>query len=118
MDYDSYKTSVLKGLKTAKMFDVGGEDGSTVKGFDLNFSLDNNAVTQTVYVRSFYDILLKTMWSTPCAVLIGNPGVSKSWFQWYVIHCLVNQVRDQAGVKDEPIKSYCSSTRIIPPNLL
>ena len=53
----------------------------TVKGFDLNsevnISLNNNAVTQTVYVRSFYDRLLKAMLSTPRAVLIGNPGVSK-----------------------------------------
>ena len=92
MDYDSYQTNLLKGLKTAKMFNVGGENGSTIKGFDLNCSIDNNAVTQTVYVCSFYDRLLKIMWSTPRAVLIRNLGVSKSWFQWYVIHRLVNQV--------------------------
>ena len=48
------------------------------------------------------------MWSHRSAVLIGNPGVSKSWFQWYIIYLLVNQVRDQADVKDEfnePIKA-------------
>ena len=81
LEYNSYQTSLLKGLKTAKMFNVGGEEESTVKGFDLNsnISLDNNAVTQTVYVRSFYDRLLKAMLSTPRSVLIGNPGVSKSY---------------------------------------
>ena len=109
LEYNSYQTSLLKGLKTAKMFNVGGEEESTVKGFDLNsnISVDNNAVTQTVYVRSFYDRLLKAMLSTPRSVLIGNPGVSKSWFQWYIIYHLANQVRDQADVKDEcnePIK--------------
>ena len=70
-------------------------------------TLDDNAATQTVYVRSFYDRLLKSLWSQRRAVLIGNPGVSKSWFQWYVIYRLVNQVQDQADVKDEfnePIK--------------
>ena len=111
--YNAYETSILKGLKTAQMFTVGGEDGSLIKGFDLNLTLDSNAVTQTVYVRSFYDRLLKSMWSHRRAVLIGNPGVSKSWFQWYIMYLLVNQVRDQAGVKDgfnEPIKAIVRQT--------
>ena len=111
IEYDAYKTSILKNLKTAtkrqRWFTVGSEDGSVVKGLVINLTLDDNAATQTVYVRSFYDRLLKSLWSQGRAVLIGNPGVSKSWFQWYVIYRLVNQVQDQADVKDEfnePIK--------------
>ena len=65
-------------MKTAQMFTVGGEDGSVVKGFDLYLMLDSNAATQTVYVRSFYDRLLKSMVSHRRAVLIGNPSLGFS----------------------------------------
>jgi len=31
------------------------------------------------------------MWRNRRAVLIGNPGVSKSWFQWYMMYRLVSE---------------------------
>ena len=59
-----------------------------------------------MFVVSMTDSL-KSRWSHHKTVLIGNPSVSMSWFQWYITYCLVNQVRDQADVEDEfnePIK--------------
>ena len=85
-------TDLLQQLKKAKTFKLS-EDESAVKAFNIcssNFGV-GGITPQTVYVRSFYDRLLKVMWRNRRAVLLGNPGVSKSWFQLYMMYRLVNE---------------------------
>ena len=48
------------------------------------------------------------MWRSHHAVLIGNPGVSKSWFQWYMMYRLVNHV--DVGANED---GYNRPTRLI-----
>lgn len=38
-----------------------------------------------------HDIYFDLLQKDPRSVAIGNPGVSKSWFHWYILYCLVNK---------------------------
>ena len=92
LEYSPPETNLLQQLKKAKTFKLC-KDESAVKAFNIRSSdLGLVSVTpQTVYVRSFYDRLFNVMWRNHRAVLLGNPGVSKSWFQWYMMYRLVNE---------------------------
>ena len=43
-----------------------------------------------IYVRDFYPRLFTKLRSLDKSILLGNPGVGKSWFQFYYIAALVN----------------------------
>ena len=92
LEYSPLGTDLLEQLKKAKVFKLS-EGESSLKAFNIDSSdLGVDSITpQTVYVRSFYDRLFKVMWRNRRAVLIGNPGVSKSWFQWYMMYRLINE---------------------------
>ena len=94
------QVAVLKALKTAKTTPLSSTCEEGVRGVStvtLPIEVDsfaNNYYAQptTLYIReSFYrryfDLLRKKSWS----IVIGNPGVCKSWFQWYILYCLVNE---------------------------
>ena len=52
---------------------------------------DDGNPRRFLYVRNFYNRLFEAMWTGRGNILLlGNPGVSKSWFQWYVMYRLVN----------------------------
>ncbi len=54
---------------------------------------DNSIMPSTLYIRDFYSRLLDSLLSTKNSILLGNPGVSKSMFQWYIIQRLVSEGR-------------------------
>jgi len=90
LEYSPKGTDLLEQLKEAKTFNLS-EGESALKAFDIpspHLGITPRGTPQTVYVRSFYDRLFTVMWRNRRAVLIGNPGVSKSWFQWYMMYRL------------------------------
>ena len=51
----------------------------------------STSLSRTIFVHSFYDRLLDRLWSHLWTILLGNPGVSKSWFQWYILYSIMNR---------------------------
>ena len=43
-------------------------------------------LSSDIFVRDFYPRLFSNMWNSPRLALIGNPGISKSWFQLSYLH--------------------------------
>ena len=39
-----------------------------------------------IFVREFYDELVKQLEANTNSILLGNPGTSKSWFQLYIMY--------------------------------
>ena len=98
LEEDEYESTVLKSLVTANPFElnsngeeipVSSREGS-VQGITLNFG-SVNVFRSTLYIRDFYPRLFDLLLKEKHSVLIGNPGISKSWFQWYVMYRLVNE---------------------------
>ena len=47
---------------------------------------------RTIFVRSFYNRLVERMLSDEkWYILLGNPGISKSWFQWYLMYSIAKR---------------------------
>ena len=92
---DCNTTAILKGLRTAKEFNLPAEQTngeSLISGVTLNgVEFDKHSVQQsTLFFRKFYPALLKSLLINKYSVLTGNPGISKSWFHWYILYCVVN----------------------------
>ena len=87
---EPYPNNELKSLEKADVFKLSKGENA-IEAIRVRHPLVPGEVNPTeIYVRSFYDDLFKVIWKEGRAVLIGNPGVSKSWFQWYVMWRLVN----------------------------
>ena len=56
-----------------------------------NFGSASALLQGTIFVRSFYGRLAKQLISRKWSILLGNPVVSKSWFQWYLLYCIANK---------------------------
>lgn len=86
-----YPNNVLKSLKKADVF-KSSKGENAVEAIRVCHPLEPGIARSTeIYARSFYDDLFKVIWKQRRAVLLGNPGVSKSWFQWtYFLrgHCI------------------------------
>lgn len=97
---DRNTTAILKGLQTAKVFNIpaGSEQESLVREVTVSgVEFDKYSVQRsTIYLRKFYPTLLKCLLKHKYTILTGNPGISKSWFHWYILYHMVNDnlVRD------------------------
>ena len=77
----------LKSPETVKL-----NFGVTAVSVRNNLDGDESTLLQgTIFVRSFYGRLAKQLISRKWSILLGNPGVSKSWFQWYLLYCIANK---------------------------
>ena len=98
LEEDHNATSILKGLQTAKVFNVSacGEQTnkeSLVQGVTVSgVQFDKVSVQpSTIYFRRFYPTLLSCLLEQKYSILMGNPGISKSWFHWYILYHMVNE---------------------------
>ena len=79
--------SVLKALKQAKIssipFDCEEDPGVRVLKLGTPLLLNYyEAFPDTIFVRDFYSRLFTAIRKNRRSILMGNPGISKSWFQW------------------------------------
>ena len=92
---DHNTTSILKGLQTAKVFNIPAcsEQESLVRGVTVSgVEFDKYSVQpSTIYFRKFYPNLLNCLLKNRYTILTGNPGISKSWFHWYILYHMVNE---------------------------
>ena len=92
---DHNTTSILKGLQTAKVFNIPAcsEQESLVRGVTVSgVEFDKYSIQpSTIYIREFYPTLLNCLLKNKYTILLGNPGISKSWFHWYILYHMVNE---------------------------
>ena len=50
-----------------------------------------SVMPSTIYFRKFYPTLLNCLLEHELTILTGNPGISKSWFHWYLLYRMVNK---------------------------
>ena len=89
-------TAILEGLRTGKEFNLPAEvtngeslvSGVTVN--DVEFT-EASVLPSTIFIRKFYPDLLKSLLRNKYSVLTGNPGISKSWFHWYILYHMVKE---------------------------
>ena len=88
-------TQLLRSLKSPEIVKLclpGGDGEVTTVSVRNNLNGDKSMLLQdTIFVRSFYGRLAKQLISREWSILLGNPGVSKSWFQWYLLYCIANK---------------------------
>ena len=61
-----------------------------VKALRLEIAFSKSLQGNTLYIRSFYSDLFDAILEQNDCILIGNPGISKSWFQLYMLYRFVN----------------------------
>ena len=88
-------TQLLRSLKSPEKVKLclPADDGEvTAVSVRNNLDGDESTLLQgTIFVRSFYGQLAKQLISRKWSILLGNLGVSKSWFQWYLLYCIANK---------------------------
>ena len=90
--------SVLKTLKTANVTPLydARKDGVrtsvlTLPSAVLGSTSCAGPLASTLFIRDFYHRYFNLLRKEDKSVVIGNPGVSKFWFQWYILYRLVNE---------------------------
>lgn len=68
-----------------------------------------------LYIRDFYPSLLEDIRKRPKAILIGNPGISKSMFQYYYLLRIINPL---FGVLPPDHLSFRSDSPTIVPDIV
>ena len=100
---DVRSVHVLRSLRTAKEFYLPAKGESLLSGIaisdDSNSGVDREfpqvgILPSTLFIRKFYPDLLNIMLMKKYSVLSGNPGISKSWFQWYILYRMLKQGND------------------------
>ena len=83
-------TQLLSSLKSPETVKLNF--GVTAVSVQNNLDGDESTLLQgTIFVRSFYGRFAKQLISRKWSILLGNLGVSKSWFQWYLLYCIANK---------------------------
>lgn len=91
---DHEQSSLLKAIKTASILDISAAEEGGIQAMTLsdNLILDKDSVMpSTLYIRDFYPRLFESLQGSKRSILLGNPGISKSMFQWYMIYRLVSE---------------------------
>lgn len=90
-------------LQTAKEFCLPAEGESLLSGITMCDDSDSDVDTMfpqvgilpsTLFIRKFYPDLLNILLMYKYSILLGNPGISKSWFQWYILYRMLKQGSD------------------------
>ena len=94
---------ILRNLRTAKEFCSPAEGESLLSGIVMSDGSDLGVDTEfpqvgvlpsTLFIRKFYPDLLNNLLMNKYSILSGNPGISKSWFQWYILYHMLKQGND------------------------
>ena len=91
---DSHAITLLKALKTAAPVDLS-TNGICIQAVTLDTEVKipqgASIMPNILYIRDFYDRLFNMIRREKHTILVGNPGISKSWYQWYMLYRLVNE---------------------------
>ena len=84
------ETNMLRSLNNMQKGDII-DIGAEIKAYNANFMFAGIKIgPQLVYVRPFYDKLLGEIRKISHVVLVGNPGIGKSTFQYYYLARILN----------------------------
>ena len=88
----------MNDLQKAEVFNISTcgkqtNEESMVQGVTVrNVEFDEFSVQpSTIYIRRFYPTLLSCLLKKKYSILTGNPGISKSWFHWYILYHMINE---------------------------
>ena len=91
---NSEAISLLKALKTAAPVDLS-TNGICIQAVTLDTEVKipqgASIMPNTIYIRDFYGRLFNMIRREMHTILVGNPGISKSWYQWYMLYRLINE---------------------------
>ena len=94
---------ILRNLQTAKEFCLPAEGDSLLRGIAMSDDSVSDVITEfpqigilpsTLFIRKFYPDLLNNLLMKKYSILSGNPEISKSWFQWYILYHMLKQGDD------------------------
>ena len=88
--YDHDGTSILNQLRSAELHDLNGIEALRLDD-TVNF-LPRACIGSTLYIRNFYSELFEILLNAESnCILTGNLGISKCWFQMYILYRLVKE---------------------------
>ena len=97
---DDQGVQLLKALKTSKEVPILSSQQEYNRDRWVNTvtvnepllpGLPGELLPETIIIRSFYNRLAQQLLNYHWSVLLGNPGVSKSWFQWYLLYVIASK---------------------------
>jgi len=88
--YDKESSQLLKDLSESTKIPLLHGVNAIMLGNNGVLPFDDSYCANTIFERSFYNDLLKCLYEDRCNILIGNPGTSKSMFQYYYLARLLN----------------------------
>lgn len=91
-------TAFVQALTKAELKPVGNGMSLLSCGPDVRFPDEEAGMPATMLVRDFYPNLMMRLSTRRSWLLTGVPGTGKSWFAWYVMHCLLKQPQPPAIV--------------------
>mmetsp|Transcript_18935 Transcript_18935/g.17180 ORF Transcript_18935/g.17180 Transcript_18935/m.17180 type:complete len:546 (+) Transcript_18935:59-1696(+) len=88
--YDKESSQLLKDLSESTKIQLLHGVNAIMLGNNGVLPFDDSYCANTIFERSFYSDLLKCLNENNNRILIGNPGTSKSMFQYYYLVRLLN----------------------------
>ena len=89
MRYCVDSTCLLQELKSARLDSLNSGIEALRLSSTFNF-LPKSCIGSVLYIRDFYHKLFNVVLEKRSScILTGNPGISKSWFQMYILYRLV-----------------------------
>ena len=94
---DNQGVQLLKALKTSKEVPILSSQQEYNRDRWVNTVTVNKPLLPgkllpgTIIIRSFYNRLAQQLLNYNWPVLLGNPGVSKSWFHWYLLYDIASK---------------------------
>ena len=97
---DDQGVQLLKALKTSKEVPILSSQQEYNRDCWVNTvtvnepllpGLSGKLLPETILIRSFYNRLAQQLLNYHWSVLLGNPGVSKSWFHWYLLYVIASK---------------------------
>ena len=86
---DERSTRLLRALRdTTEIIALSNEIKVLKLGY--NFHTNNGIAPTDLFIRGFYPSLLDKILINPISMIVGNPGLGKSMFHYYILACLVN----------------------------
>ena len=103
---DSDGVQLLKSLKTPEIVQLRSSEQHHDRDCDVTAVTVNSelfksspfpgttseVLPETILVRSFYNRLAKQLLSRRWSILLRNPSISKSWFQWYLLYSIARNL--------------------------
>ena len=88
-EFLEYETNLMKNMKN--LTNNSMTKLNMISVVDLGMKLNTNRVSSDLlFVRDFYPSLLEDIRKNDRAILLGNPGISKSFFHYYYLARIIN----------------------------